>query len=413
MSHQAVEHRAESVRTPDEPNVRGWIVVWVCCVAQGLVVGSQFVFSLLIAPFREIFSASDGGVLLATVGMLTLGTVVLAPLSGLMVRRYSARGVLIFSIVSMGAGYCAVAVAQNLWQLGAIYVLPLAFGSSAVTVAAATLVSNWFDHNRGRAMGVAMAGMCGFGVIFPPVAAHVFDQYGIRLTLAGLGLIILLSAPVAMWLVRERPNASAAEPASTERAGRGSAKVVLSSARFWIIAPIAAICAAGSNVPAAVLAALGLDWGIDATSSAYLVSAFAISATIGMISFGVVSDRLSPRSSAHLVTATIAAAVLLLAFGRSYPFMALGSVVLGLGGGGAIILPTVLLSTYFKGGDYAFSIGAQTALGGLMSAVGAISFGVAHDAMGDYVEAMLALVAALGIAALIAFGLPSRQRTHS
>ena len=70
---------------------------------------------------------------------------------------------------------------NSYWSLLTIYLTILALGSIMMgNLAVAKLISNWFDKNAGRALGIAAVGISFSGVVLPLVVDPLLDLVGWR-----------------------------------------------------------------------------------------------------------------------------------------------------------------------------------------------------------------------------------------
>ena len=78
------------------------------------------------------------------------------------------------------------------------------------------LVSYWFQRKRGRAMGLVYVGvglLAGFGSFY---VRYVTEHFGFRAGLAGIGLLMLLAWPLAIFVLKDKPAAVGAYPDGAE-----------------------------------------------------------------------------------------------------------------------------------------------------------------------------------------------------
>jgi len=124
-----------------------------------------------------------------------------------------------------------------------IFALTGVVGGVQSPIPYAAVIAQWFDRQRGLALGIGTAGV-GLGVaLMPQVASRLIDTVGWRLAYVGLAIAVLLIAlpPVALFL-REPPGFSAyarrrRQPALTTAIVPGvAAGEALRSSLFWGLA---------------------------------------------------------------------------------------------------------------------------------------------------------------------------------
>ena len=107
-----------------------------------------------------------------------------------------------------GLGLFSLSFINSFWSLIAIYLTILALGSIMMgNLAVAKLISNWFDKNAGRALGVAAVGISFSGVVLPLIVDPLLDLVGWRnvyVIFASVVLFIIL--PLIFFVVIDDPN---------------------------------------------------------------------------------------------------------------------------------------------------------------------------------------------------------------
>lgn len=185
------------------------------------------------------------------------------------------------------------------------------------------LVSQWFRKKRGTAMGITYVGVGLFGGAGSFLVRGLTNHLGFERALFWVGLVILITWPLAFLLLRDRPSdigqfADGAPSASAEASiPPASYRRLLRSVPFWLLL-IGSICSIGSigsinqhmkfvfrDEGFRSQAALNSAW---ATSSALILW----SSIIGRVSIGWLADVFSKK---RVMTATyfvVAATILLL-----------------------------------------------------------------------------------------------------
>ena len=104
----------------------------------------------------------------------------------------------------LAAGYLVLSSAGNLVMVfvGLAVIAPLGMSSSWVP-ANATVV-RWFVARRGLATGIVGSGGSAGGIVAPPIAAWLVEQYGWRIAIAVMAVTGgVLMAATAMVFVRD------------------------------------------------------------------------------------------------------------------------------------------------------------------------------------------------------------------
>jgi MFS family permease len=151
---------------------QAWMIVislfLVMVVINGSGYGAQGVF---FTPLLKQFGWSRAKVSLlqSTMG-LTMG--IAMPLAGWLLDRVEARIVMLAGALLAGVAFAAASQAHSFVPMLAAYIA-FGFGMGAsTTLPAAFVVSNWFEDQRGLALGVAMAGASFGGTVMTLVAGY-------------------------------------------------------------------------------------------------------------------------------------------------------------------------------------------------------------------------------------------------
>lgn len=262
-------------------------------------------YTLVAVPLSGEFETSRM-VLMLAMTVLSGTCALLMPLLGSVMDRVSLRKLMLAGALCLGAGFTAVSFATAFEQVLAAYALLFApanvlIGPISVTV----LLSRWFVGKRGRALGIAIAGVSAGGLLFPMVITALFEAFEWRVGLRVLALILLAITIPAALLVIDRPQLRGLYPDGANSEPEGavgkasgasiSARLILSDPMFWLIAGTVAIVTAGMKGMVTNLAPLAIDRGLEASEAALLVSIFAACAFVAKLTFAALADKVGAR----------------------------------------------------------------------------------------------------------------------
>jgi len=245
-------------------------------------------------------------VLMLAMTVLSGTCAVLSPLLGNLLDRVPLRRMMLLGGLCLAAGYVGISLATSFTHVLVVFGLLIApanvlIGPVAITV----LLSRWFAAKRGRAVGIAIAGISAGGFLFPIIIQSLLDAFAWREALRFLALVLLVwTVPVTMLVVDRpqdrglNPDGAPEPPALTsEEMSRApiSAREVLSDPAFWLIALTVSIVTAGMKGMITNLAPLAIDTGVSASDAAPLISIYAACSFVAKINFAALSDRLGPR----------------------------------------------------------------------------------------------------------------------
>jgi sugar phosphate permease len=251
-----------------------------------------------------------------------------SPLVGSLTERRGGRVVFSLAITLVGAALVLLSYMQALWHF---YLLGLLLGAAATglgDIPAGAVVSQWFKHNRGLALGLVYIGSNIGGAIVPIVATEIAAVSSWRVALrvlAVVGWAVIL--PFALWVVREPPahvgnDSGTAGPVID--AGRKVADGSLTLAQamrtpsFWILAGVLFsfyVYYLGVNNH---LVAFLSDAGFSDAAAARRFSAAVAVGIAGKIGMGLLADRVPIRAAIILNFAVMTAgSFVLLGVGRA------------------------------------------------------------------------------------------------
>jgi MFS family permease len=165
------------------------------------------VFGVFVEPVAQSLGATMAVMALAPVLWQCINGSLNVPL-GRLLGSISIRRVMALGAMLLGAGLALLSRTSTLVEAGLVYVALVSIGSVMVgTLPAMTLVSNWYEERRGRALGIVSAGTIAAGLFFPPLAAWLIELFGWRQAFLCLGLGTLVGVvPILLAFVIDRPE---------------------------------------------------------------------------------------------------------------------------------------------------------------------------------------------------------------
>ena len=422
--YPASPRRSRLVRLPF---FYGWIIVAIATLSGFMSgPGQTFGVSIFVEPMIERLELTRTTVAgLYTLGSLTAATMML--LVGRLLDRFGARTMLFV----VGALFGGAALWMS--QVSAPLELYLGFaalrtlGQGSLTLVPTTLVALWFIRLRGRVTAIVSIGMVASAAVFPILLHNLIGSFGWRGAWIALAIMIwsLVTIPAILFVRRTPesvgllPDGDAMRP-SGEVAGRQrsdedwSFREALRTRALWLL-----MFAATSQS----LISTGLTFhhisimesrGVDAGTAAVVLSSMALSALIGTVVAGFLSDRYPNR---FIIAAgqvlLVMAMLLIINVTADWQAVVYGG-FLGLGGGLTYTTNNVIWPNYFGRKELGSIRGMAMTAMVAASALGPLPFGYLFDVTGSYTSAVLvflALPAACLAAALLA--VPPGKKTSS
>jgi MFS family permease len=390
---------ADSPSAPT-PFYWGWFMVGVSFLVQGVGIGNQFLNGLLLLPLQNRYQVASSTILLGTAGAMMLGAGLFSPLFGQLAKRLSLRLLILIGITAIGLGYVGLAFATQFWQASLIYFICFSAGMVACNLGGNTLVSNWFSERRGRALGLASAGIATFGFVIPPVATYALAQVGLSETCLYVGAAALCVLPLLAFIIVDRPELKGLLPDGRHTALPVSHEVdshdsnwtlgrLIRNRRFWSITAIAGLCTAVANTLITNLVPIGLRHDIDPQAVAYLASASAASSMIGGILLGRLFEALSQRAQVQIALALLLLTMgLFTVSGAEYWLLFAAAIALGFAVTGAMLATFLMIGSNFSREAFAPVYGIMNPFLVITFLLGIYFFGFSQDSTGSYQAAL-------------------------
>jgi MFS family permease len=245
----ALPQASENTDISGKRSFYGWWVVATSIVTFGLAVGFPyynlpFFYDYFEKSFQWKLSEITLGFPIAALATLWVGP--------LLIPRFSPR-----RLILVGTGFTALTFFGFAHMQGSLlfyfalyftYTIGYIFSGP---IPHQILVSYWFQKKRGFAMGLVYVGVGLFGGIGSFLVRGLTDRYGFRMALTALACLILLAWPLAIFVLKDRPEEvgqfpdGAAEPPPDAARVSESFSTLLRSGPFWLLL-LGSICSIGS-----------------------------------------------------------------------------------------------------------------------------------------------------------------------
>lgn len=196
--NNSISDSSDSVTDLSPDGGWGWIVCFAAFVAFFILDGTMFAFGVLLIDLLEYFGDSKGKT--AFVGSVLIGaSLILGPVVGVLLDRYSCRQVTIAGTLIAVSGFVASIFSPNVEILIITYGFVGGIGFCMVYITSVIAVGIYFSRKRALATGIAISG-AGIGIFaYGYLCDFLLSEYdwrGTVLILAGILLNCVLCGAV-------------------------------------------------------------------------------------------------------------------------------------------------------------------------------------------------------------------------
>ncbi|MEY2926154.1 MAG: hypothetical protein RL367_631 [Pseudomonadota bacterium] len=350
--------------TSDPPHARfarwyhGWNIVGLCVLVQIAGLGITLnCFSLFLHDWTREFGLPVSSFALG-VTIFSLGCALAAPFAGLVADRFPARRLFAIMLAVLAVFHLAVSFVATGWQIVALYAVLLPAAVTFSTgIPCQTLVSRWFVHRVGLAMGLTAFGLALAGVFFPSLIVKFLPLLGWRVIWRIFaGLIVVIIVPLVLIAMRDRPHAAEGQfyvgsKGHEAAVSKLSVRAVLSRRNFWVAVAVFVPIQCASISMTVNLAPIVGSYGFSPKVAGLMIAVLSSSALAAKLVAGIAADRFGNRVP-MIVTGLLCAAGLgaLVNSSGNLPLLAAAFVMIGLSGGVWTLLASATAAEFGKQG---------------------------------------------------------------
>ena len=406
------------------PFYYGWVIVAIAFLGAGISPGvALWGASVFVLPMTEEFGWSRASFFAAfTVRAAVSG--IMAPVVGpVFDTRHGARIMAVTSAVVLTGSMALLRYTDSLWEFILLFGVAGAIADlgSGFMVSGA-IVPKWFVAKRGRALGIATAGVGLGATVFPGSVSALVEGVGWRDAWLYLGIVTGSISLVLAMFVRARPEdmgllpdgaAALSHDAPTAKAGpahpREAVQEVsltrseaLRTRSFWMLLATFAFAGFGIMGLQSNWLPFLLEQDFTGGQASLGILFYGVVSGVSRPVWGILAERVQPRyllSGSMIVTAFSVLVFLTIgSLGLLIGYM----IVAGVSMGGFLILQSLLTANYFGRAH----LGAVTTMmrpaAMVTGALSPLLIGALYDLRGGYTLALLVAGAAWLLAGVFA-----------
>lgn len=380
---------------------KGWAPLIAATIGTmgGIMTLTNYSQGFFVGPVIQEFGWTPGQFFLGFTIFMCTGLFT-APTIGSLGQRYGIRNIGMIGLIGHAIAYVLISLNPGslpIWY--ASWALLAVLGAGSLSVIWTAVLNGWFVKNRGKAVGITMAGTGIGAFILPPIVEFLISNHGWRAAYQGIGIgALVISLPVVFLLFHENKEAVAANKTQNDEAWGLTRAEAMKTTRFWTLGAVLfltafALVALLSNFER-IISAKGIDRGTIATVATVL----GITVVLGRLLVGALVDKFwAPGVAATFTVLPIIAIMLLINLPFSLPIGIVVAIFIGLAAGAELDLLAYLTSKFFGPKNYAKIFGAIFAFFTVGAGLAPPIFGELAVKMGGYQTPLYGAAAILGL----------------
>lgn len=275
-------------------NFNPWVILGAAALVAFIANGARLSYGVFTIPLEQALHLTRSQAILPYSLSMIVGGVA-QPLAGSLMDAKGPRRTILVSVVLLALGFMVAALSRNLWQLTLGYGLLVGTASAGLTVTAFSLLINrWFKEQRGRALGLTVAGIPLGIMAFSPVSALLIAASGWQATfiiLAAVMLVVIL--PISLVFIRE-PDETGNRPAKMSPGDLFINREVWSAIKakpYWMLVAKYFGCGFSAVLLNAHLPAIGAEHGFSSQEGATALGLLGAGGAVGVVIGGWASDH--------------------------------------------------------------------------------------------------------------------------
>lgn len=376
-----------------------------------LFLGLIYAWSVFVTPLEQEFGwvrSQTSLVFTFSMSSFCVGGFI----SGLLLRKRSARFVFRIAAICMLAGFFLASRTQSLWHIflsyGVLCSLGVGFGYNATVGTAA----KWYPEKPGLCSGLLLTGFGLGALLLGTGASFLITRNGWRSTFLMFSLLFSLVLFAGSLLLRAPASVEAdtlpARPQSAQNAQGYAPREMLRRPSFWFLFSWALLLSAvgfsviGQAVPFA------METGAPVAIATMASGMISVCNGVSRLAFGGLFDKLGRKTAMLLDTAVLTVSIPVLyaaSLINSVPLVVAGFLLLGAGYGGVPALVASSTNHMYGVRHYALNYGAATLNILPASLLGPVLAGSIRTLYGSYTPLFPVLLALCLPAAVLLAGI--------
>jgi MFS family permease len=374
---------------PDSPYAARRLVIALLLMTLGN--GGMYVIPTVLPAVQSEFGVARADAALPYT-LLMIGFGLGGMVMGRLADRFGVMVPLLAGAASLGIGYVAASMADNIWTFALAHGIFLGLlGSSAMFAPLIADTSLWFVRRRGIAVGICASGNYIAGALWPPITQHFVASVGWRQTYFYAGLFCVVAIGLLAMAMRERPplDAHAASPHADDRGSRRKPFGHSSAFATALLCVAGLACCVAMSMPQVHIVALCTDLGYGTARGAQMLSLMLAFGIASRLISGYVCDHIGGLRTLLLGSLLQGAALVMYLGADGLVSLFVVSALFGLFQGGIVPSYAIIIREHFAPHDAGARVGTVLMFTLLGMALGGWMSGKAYDLTGSYAAAFV------------------------
>lgn len=351
--------------------------------------------------------------------LLYLTIALVSPFIGRILDKYNPRNIIAIGAFGAIGLIFSLAYVTSYTALCVFYILYGICMALSGIMSFMYLINKWFDHYKGLATGIMILGSSLGGIIYPRIAVMAGADW--QRSCMYLGIVSAIFLLPALLLIKSEPSVigGVADGAHyPEKPNKKPAEFnrslgdALRSSTFYMMLLVTAIlwfCIKGYHQNHGFVIK---DLGQTPAFSAKLLGYFSLTAIVGKLFFGYLSDKVIKEYIIVIAIVVMAADFFIMHSLTTNPLMLnTFALIAGFGFGGAFTLIQVWVASIYRGKSYGSVLGVVIMVDELAGSAGMLVLGTLRKMSGSY-KSGFELMLVLCVVAIVSAIMVRRFRTQ-
>ncbi|MDA7737965.1 MFS transporter [bacterium] len=355
----------------------------------GIFAFTNYTQGFFVGPVTAEFGWTPAQFFLSYTVLMCLGLIT-GPVIGSLAAKYGIRILGIIGLVGHALAYVLISLnngSLTLWYLSFALLAILSAGS--LPIIWTTVLNSWFKEDRGKAIGITMAGTGLGAFLFPPLVEHMISNHGWRFAYQSVAVgAAVLALPFVFAFFKEKPvpvKSDVANKDSTDSMWGLTRREAMGTYRFWVLGLVLFVSAVVIVGLLSNFERIMTQEGIERATIAKIASVMGLTIILGRLLVGFLVDKFwAPGVAASFFVLPTIAIIVVLNVDVTVGMGFLIAILIGLAAGAELDLLAFLTSKYFGPANYPTVFGAIFAFFAVGAGIAPPVYGAAAQAAGGY-----------------------------